>query len=71
MADRDTTGDMSRFTTPIYGVVRDANGRIVSPPPGPERDRALEIENAWAEYWANDDETELIRLGLFPPRDAE
>ena len=64
MADRD----LSRFTAPIEGIVRDANGRIVSPPAGPERDRALEIEQAWDEYWVNDDETELIRLGIFPEK---
>ena len=64
MADRD----LSRFIAPIEGIVRDANGRIVSPPAGPERDRALEIEQAWDEYWVNDDETELIRLGIFPEK---
>lgn len=64
MADADT-----RFTEPLGGVVRDSNGRITEPPPGPARDRALAAERAWRRYWRTGDRRGLVRLGLLPEED--
>lgn len=63
---------MSRFTEPIFSemsVVYNARGEIVSPPPGPKRERALALERAWRKYWVNGDESELVELGIFPKKE--
>ena len=54
------------MTAPIEGIVRNADGEIVSPPPGPLRDRWLKTEKAWSDYWTRGDSKQLVELGIFP-----
>ena len=69
MADRD----QGRFVGPIRGITRDARGNILKPPPGEQRELALRVEKAWADYRRRGDETGLIELGIFskPAPDQE
>ena len=50
----------------LSGLVYDVAGNIVSPPPGPERDRLLKEMGAWDDYWSTGDDKQLVELEIFP-----
>lgn len=75
MADRDTSlpdGDpqYDRFTEVPEFIVRNFDGQVTHPPPGPERNRALKLEEAWRRFNRNGDEKMLIEMGIFPKTDS-
>ena len=55
-----------RWTAPPGGVLRNAEGIIIDPPPGPLRDRLLACTRAWTTYRRRGDPRPLVALGLFP-----
>ena len=61
---------VDRITTPFYGIVRDVEGNIKSPPPGPERDRLLKVSEAWRDYRKTGDEKKLVDLEIFPESES-
>ena len=55
-----------RWTAPPGGILRNAEGVIIDPPPGPLRDRLVACTRAWTTYRRRGDPRPLIALGLFP-----
>ena len=68
------TTDNTRFTEDTFGEPRNARGRPVRRQGLPvytpeERARHDAIQRAWDIQRDTGDDSELIRLGIYPPRD--
>ena len=55
-----------RWAAPPGGILQNAEGVIIDPPPGPLRDRLVACTRAWTTYRRRGDPRPLIALGLFP-----
>ena len=61
---------LQRFADiPFRGMSVDGDGNVVDPPPGPKRDRAIALREAWRRYW-NGDSGPLEELGVISPDDV-
>ena len=57
-----------RWTDNPIGIIRDAKGNIKYPTDPEEQERALQLEEAWRLWNDENDDTLLVRLGIFPER---
>ena len=59
---------LQRFADlPFQGIRYDGKGNVVDPPPGPKRDRAIALMEAWKRYNRTGDREPLVKLGVFNP----
>ena len=56
-------------SVPFRGMSVDGDGNVVDPPPGPKRDRAIALREAWRRYWKGDSGP-LEELGVISPDDV-
>ena len=65
--DDEIPPELARFVEPLQGIRYDGVGNVVDPPPGPQRDRAIALREAWRRYNRSGDRGLLVKLGVFNP----